>query len=168
MNYLYWLFLLSSPLLMGMDFHSVYVSNTEIDYKADTKVLEISIKIFSDDLQKAISLERGMDVEIATEREHAQATEFIIAYLNKHFKMEVNGKATSFEYVNRVLDKKELFALLILVKVPKVKSLKSLKLFNDILIDTHSQQQNFINFRDAKGTYQKYITKKNSTTVVLK
>lgn len=168
MKYNYWLLLFLIPVVLGMTFHPIYISNTEINYKEDTKKIEIAIKIFSDDLQEAISKKHGTTIEIGTEREPENAEDLIMKYLQENFKIELNGANVPFEYVHRYLEKKDFFALWILVQVPKVRTIKSLKLYNNILIDTHSEQQNIINFREGLNAYKKFITYRGRTSVVLK
>ena len=155
--------------LMSFMEHPIYVSTSEIDYNKDSKQLEIASKIFSDDLEEVLSLEKGEKVEIGTNREHPKATEYIVAYLREHFKLEVNGKDVSFEYVNRKLIKDEFFAMWVLIQVPKVSKLKSLVLENDILVDFNNGQQNHIKFRDSgEGTYIRKVTSKGYEETILK
>jgi len=155
--------------LMSFLKHPIYVSTSEIDYNKEGKVLEIAIKIFSDDLEEVLTALKGESVEIGTNREHPKATEYITEYLRDHFKLEVNGKNVTFEYVNRKLIKGEFFAMWVLVQVPRVSKLKSLVLENDILVDFNDGQQNHIKFRDSgDGSYIRKVTSKGYEEVVLK
>ena len=156
-------------LLMSFVKHPIYVSTSEIDYNKEGKVLEIAIKIFSDDLEEVLSATKGEVVEIGTNREHPKATEYITEYLRAHFKLEVNGKKVAFEYVNRKLIKDDFFAMWVLVQVPRISKLKSLVLENDILLDFNNGQQNHIKFRDAGGgSYIRKVTSKGYEEAVLK
>lgn len=169
MKKIYILLVLLTMTLMSFFAHPIYVSTSEIDYNKEEKRLEIAIKIFSDDLEKVLSAKKGEDVEIGTDREHAKATEYIIEYLKTHFEVEINGKNTDFEYVNRRLIKDDFFAMWVLIQVPKVNRLKSLVLKNNILIDFNNGQQNHIKFRDSgEGTYIRKVTSKGHEQVVLK
>lgn len=160
---------LIAVVLMSFLQHPIFVSTSEIDYDKEEKRLEIAIKIFSDDLEKVLSATKGETIEIGTSREHPKATEYITEYLRTHFKLEVNGKDTEFEYVNRELIKDEFFAMWVLIQVPKVSKLKSLVLENSILLDFNDGQQNHIKFRDSgEGTYIRKVTSKGYEEVVLK
>lgn len=160
--------------LLGVAFfsffpHPIYISTTEIDYNKESKSIEIAIKVFSDDMEKALTEIKGMKVEIGTDREHVNATEYIKEYIKKEFSLEVNGKQVELEYVNRKLIRDDFFAMWILFKTPKVHRLKSLKLRNNILCDLHNDQQNFIKFRENKGDrYVRKMTSENNTEVILK
>ena len=160
--------LLSSFLLFSSSsFHPIYVSSTEVDYKAKDKKIEIAIKIFSDDLQEAITKEKQKHVEIGTDREHKDATQFIIDYLKTNFKFKVNGKMVDYNFVHRKLVKKDFFAMWIILEINKVKKVKSLELFNNILIPLHSTQQNIVTFRYNDSPFKKFTTYKGSENITL-
>lgn len=161
--------ILIAVILMSFMEHPIYVSTSEIDYNKEDRQLEIAIKIFSDDLEEVLSIEKGEKVEIGTDREHPQATAYIVEYLREHFKLEINGKEASFEYVNRKLIRDEFFSMWVLIQVPRINKLKSLVLENDILVDFNDGQQNHIKFRDSgEGSYIRKVTTKSYKEAVLK
>lgn len=161
--------ILIAVILMSFMEHPIYVSTSEIDYNKEDRQLEIAIKIFSDDLEEVLSIEKGEKVEIGTDREHPQATAYIVEYLREHFKLEINGKEASFEYVNRKLIRDEFFSMWVLIQVPRINKLKSLVLENDILVDFNDGQQNHIKFRDSgEGSYIRKVTTKSYKEAILK
>ena len=147
--------------------HPIFISNTEIDYKSKDKKIEIAIKIFSDDLQEVLTKTNRSPIEIGTDREHADATQFIIEYLRQHFKIKINGKSTEFTYVNRKMIKKDFFAMWILLEVNKVNRLKSLEVTNEILISLHPTQQNIVTFRNGNSVYKKFTAYKEHSKLKL-
>lgn len=147
--------------------HPIYVSTAEIDYNSEAKQLEVAVQIFSDDLQKALTEEQGTSVEIGTDREHPKATELISDYLQRHFKLELNGKNVMPEYVSRRLVREDYFAMWVLLKVPKVKKVRSLKVTNSILVDLYDEQKNFIKYRNQNSSYKRYVTYKSSLTTTI-
>ncbi len=155
------LLILLGLLFFSFNDHPIFISMAEIDYKEKEKRIEIAIKIYSDDLQKVLSQEEKQMIEIATDREHPQATAYITQYLKKNFKLYSANKQLSWEYVGRELDQEEAFALWIFLKVDKVKRLKGLKLYNNILIDYRASQVNKISFRKNKDRYKKFDSYKD-------
>lgn len=149
--------------------HPIYLSTTEIDYNKKAKTLEIAIKIFSDDLGEALSEEKGTTIEIGTDREHKEATALITEYLRKHFVIELNGKPKAFQYLMRKKANEDFYATWILLEVSKVRSIKSLKLTNSILIDYNDGQQNHVKFReDKKQSYTRSVAREGYEQLVLK
>lgn len=151
MKYIFASFCLVAFVCLSFSAHPIYLSTTEIDYNKKNKTLEIAIKIFSDDLGEVLSEEQGETVEIGTDREHQDATALITEYLEEHFVVEVNGKKKPFNYVTRRNVREDFYATWVLLEVPKVYNIKTLKLTNDILIDYHEEQQNYVKFREDKS-----------------
>lgn len=170
MKYCIGLLLLCSTLLFSfVSFHPIYISTAEIDYNKERKAIEIAVKVFSDDLEKILTKQEGTTIEIGTDREDPNATQYIIEYFKDHFQLELNGKKVDLTYVNRKLLKEEFFAMWVLFEVPKINKIKSLSLKNNVLIDLHEEQKNYVKFRETRsGSYNRMITSRGSETVVLK
>jgi hypothetical protein len=155
--------------LLSFSAHPIYLSTTEIDYNKKAKTLEIAIKVFSDDLQEALTKEAGEPVEIATDREHKDATALIIDYLTDHFIVEINGKQKPFRYLTRRVVQDDFYATWILLEVPKVGNIKSFRLKNDILIEEKDGQQNHVKFRESKDlSYARSVAVEGKETLQLK
>lgn len=155
--------------LLSFSAHPIYLSTTEIDYNNKAKTLEIAIKIFSDDLGEALSEEQGSPVEIGTDREHQDATSLITEYLEEHFIVEVNGKKKPFRYVTRRNVREDFYAVWVLLEVPKVNNIKSLKLTNDILMGHNEGQQNHVKFREDKSqSYTRRVAVEGEEQLTLK
>ncbi len=139
--------------------HPIYVSTAEIDYKTKERRIEMAVKIFSNDLQSAISAKEGNRVEIGTKQEEAAiATKYIKEYLHENFKLYSNDKELEWEYVGRELDRQDDFAIWVFLKVEKVRKLKDLVLYNNILIEHQEGQKNKISFRTDSEQYRKFDT----------
>lgn len=161
--------LLLSSILFSFLWHPIYISTTEIDYNKSEKSLEIAIKVFSDDLEKALTKAEGSKIEIGTDREHEQATKYIEEYIKRHFRLKVNGRAVDMNYINRKLVREDFFAIWVLFSVSKVNKIKTLNLMNNILIDLHEGQQNFVKFRESKDSrYARKVASKGNVNLVLK
>jgi len=165
----YWvtLLLVFSFVSISADEHPIYISMAEIDYKSKANRLEIAVRVYSDDLQKAISAKEGELIEIGTDREHPEAVAYIKEYLRTNFKLYNKGKPLEWEYVGRELKRQEFFAMWVYLKVDKLRKLKELKLYNNILIAYQERQENKISFRVDRGPYKKYNTYKGHQEVML-
>lgn len=152
---------------VSADDHPIFISMAQVDYKTKLNRLEIAVKIFSDDLQKVITKNEGKTIEIGTEREHKDATTYIKSYVKENFKLYNNGKELELEYVGRELERKDFFAMWVYYKVEKVKRLKDLTLYDNILIDYERTQKNKISFRVDNQRYKKFDTYLDYETVKL-
>ncbi len=140
-----------------------------MDYNKKAKTLEIAIKIFSDDLGEVLSEEEGTVVEIGTDREHQDATSMIKDYLEEHFVVEVNGKKKPFRYITRKTTQEDFYAIWVLLEVPKVNNIKTLKLKNDILIAHKNGQRNYVKFREDRDQgYTRHVASEGQEELILK
>ena len=57
--------------------HEFYVSLTEVRYNPGSKRMEISIRIFPDDLDRALFREHGIHTELASELEAPEADSLV-------------------------------------------------------------------------------------------
>lgn len=124
--------------------HPIYLTFAEIDYKEDQKALEISIKVFADDLEKVFRLQEKETVEIGTSREHPKADELIETYLRKHFKLKADGKSLKYSYLGKEMGEgRNIFEMYLFLKVDDVELFNELTVSNSILIEEHATQLNF-------------------------
>ena len=85
------LLLLGIVIFSSFSWHKFYVSLTEMRVNEENKTIEISIRIFPDDLDKAISEIYGINPQIITEIEHKNADAWINEYIQQRFSFQVNN-----------------------------------------------------------------------------
>ncbi|MEZ4798414.1 MAG: DUF6702 family protein [Flavobacteriales bacterium] len=95
-------FLLLAPLL-GFVPHKFYVTNNIVEYNARTKLYEVTCKIFTDDLERAISPD-GKSMFLGSENENIDADAFIEKYVSDHFKITLNGQKMTFKYIGKEVE----------------------------------------------------------------
>jgi len=139
--------------------HPIYTSITEVDYKAEISTIEISVKLFANDLEKLLSKQTGETVEIGTSREHPNATQLIKDYLETDLKFKVDNESMSFKYLGR--ENGDLFTILIFLTIENVKTLNKLEVENNLLIPFLPTQFNFVACHTSKGLQKKIATKGN-------
>ena len=72
--------------------HPFYISVTEINHNAQEKDLEISCKIFADDLEATLEQQNKITIDFSNEKQKAQIDGFIKAYIQKHLQLKADGK----------------------------------------------------------------------------
>ena len=157
------LFLSTGSSFDNLEKHPIYTSMTEIDYNQNRNALEISVKIYADDLEKILSREKGERVEIGTDREHPKASEYLLDYLEKHLKLEVNNEKVNYNFVGRENGgRADMFAMYIFLEVLDVTPFEFIKVNNSILIDELPTQLNFIACHTTKGLLKKVARKEDT------
>ena len=82
--------------------HPFHVSVTELIFNPSTNHWEMSLKIFTDDLENA--LKRNYDtgiLNLGTNDENDKANDFIVRYLSEKLTMKVDGTPVEMEYIGR-------------------------------------------------------------------
>ena len=139
--------------------HEFYFSLTEIVYNEQARSLEISIKIFTDDLEQALKAEDAGAISLATDAEHELADEYVEAYIRDHLMITVNGKRLTFDYIGKENEKD---ATWVYVEIPKVRSVKTVTVYNDLLLEQFEQQTNLVRV-DVAGSSQNLILSRHLT-----
>jgi len=79
--------------------HPFYISLTEIRFNPTSKKVEVSQKIFWDDLEVGLSKETGGPVDFLNPKDKSKLESQIKAYLLKHTQVWVNGKLVPLNYL---------------------------------------------------------------------
>jgi hypothetical protein len=95
-----------TALLFGLFFmnvsfvwHPFFVSVSEIEYNATEKTMEISCKVFTDDLEKALTKFTSGKVDVYNPKEKAILEKQIERYITSHFLMKVDGKPVVMDFI---------------------------------------------------------------------
>jgi len=81
--------------------HKFYVSLTELRYNAQSERFELSMRIFPDDLDRALLERSGIQTQLATELEHEDADSLMRAYLLESFSLQADGVEIVFSYLGK-------------------------------------------------------------------
>lgn len=150
---------LLSIFLVLFSAHEFHLSLTEISHNTENKTLEISIKLFTDDLLTALQQTGAPKMELGTENEPPAANEYIESYLKRHFKLTINGKPTDFTYLGK---EAELDATWCYVEVKDVKKVQSLEVENNFLLEAFNDQTNMVNL-NISGRKKSGLARKGNT-----
>ena len=144
--------------------HPFFVSVTEINHNAGDKNLEISCKIFTDDLETALTKSTGTKVDLFNARDKHLAEKQIAAYIKKHLVMKLDNKPVTLEFVGFERENEAVWSYLQVAYTPAP---KKVDINNDLLYDAFNQQINLmhisvggnrkstkLNYPDASASFQ--------------
>lgn len=130
-------------LLIGTGWlHKFYVSLTEIRYNGETARMEVSMRIFPDDLDLALSERFGVDTHLASSLEPAVADSLLGIYLLSHFTLVSDGRELSFTYLGKTTEADAIWCFL--ESDPVIKVPVGLRIRNAILMKQFEDQVNII------------------------
>lgn len=135
--------------ITNANIHKFYVSITEITLNDQNSRLEISTKLFYDDLQNAVYIEEGERIEDPVQ-DHQKLVE---TYIKRHFKIYINGKQVSLSMLGLEPEVDAVWCYFESEEVPE--NFNSLQVINSIFVDLFPRQSNIINFFPEKGNSKK-------------
>lgn len=152
----------SSPFSSFLSKHAFHTSITEMRYNPKQKSFEISLRVFTDDLEKTLSI-NNQNKKFVIENTDKNDT-FIEQYVRKHFAITTpKNQKLNYQYVGK---EKEGDATWIYLEMPVNEAIKGSKIQNSVLMDSFDDQTNIINIflNNDKKSY--LFTVKNKVFVV--
>lgn len=141
--------------------HEFYVSICDIQHNVKAATLEITLKIFTDDFEKALLQESGEKLQLGTIQESSKADELILAYLQKHFKIILDENSTpAFNYLGKEVEINEMWCYL---EIEGVSNIESIEVQNFILTQEFPKQSNIVNVR-ANARLESLMLNKDKTS----
>lgn len=122
-------------------FHAFYVSICEISHNKDTQSLEISLKIFTDDLEKA--LQKNTREKVLLQNGATGQTRVLLEqYLLTHLELKVNNIRKNLKYIGCENAQDATWCY---IEAENVPSIQKIDVKNSVLTDVYEKQSNIVN-----------------------
>jgi hypothetical protein len=138
--------------MIGSLLHPFHISVLDMEFDEDSKAIEISCRIFLDDLEETLrsyTNEAQLDIMANASRETVHNA--LERYVQEKVKIIVNGKAVELTYLGEEIDDDVMWCY---IEVSKVKKLESIQVENHLLLDSFDDQMNLVHmkaFGDTKS-----------------
>lgn len=132
--------------------HPFHVGITEMSYDAKSHTLQISQRLFSDDLENGISSASGQAFDIL-EASQAERDSLVLDYLRHRFYVRQKGKRLPLRYLGSEFEEE---ALWIYFDIP-VDDTRHLTLHNTLLFNEFDDQQNLVHITTDDGEIRSYV-----------
>lgn len=145
--------------------HKFYVSVTNINYSEEDDALQITSRIFIDDLENVLEERYGVTLNLATEDEAAIANEYIEKYFRQKFALYLDDEVVNYEFLGKKYD---IDVAVCYLELPKVglNNLETLTIQNEILTDLFDEQKNIVHVK-WKGKKKSFVLIKSDTKGML-
>lgn len=122
--------------------HPIHISVTEITYSEKEKALQITSRLFIDDLELSIRAHRKeAELDILKPKNGLTTQQLVINYLTEHIKIKLDGKWCKLMFL---AVEREDISLIAYIEIEGVKKIKTLEVFNDAIMGTHEDQSNLV------------------------
>jgi hypothetical protein len=148
---LYVLFAFLPSWLSAEHTHDMHISVCELRWNEESGTFQVSLKIFIDDLERALTKDGAPGLFIGTPKEVKEADSFIAEYLQKHFTIAIDGTPLMPEFMGKEISE-DYLAVWCYVQFPaRLSQAKKCTLSNDVLLDMFDDQRNIMDIRMNKS-----------------
>lgn len=157
MEVMNWMYL--NCIAMIASFHAIYLSVIDIKVDSANQVADVSVKVFTDDLQDAVR-NFGASVQASEEQFPAANVEIITKYFQEHLRISVNQELRPLTYVSA---RKENDAYFIDFAISIDVELKSVEVLADYFMELFPTQSNVVKMDMNSEKSFARLTKDNPT-----
>ena len=124
-------------------FHPIHLSITEIDHNEKSKALQMTMRIFVDDLELSIR-KKINDPELdLLEPGSGRTTDNLVSdYLSETVKLKVDKKAVKINYIGHEIEGP---AMICYVEIQNIKKFTTIEVTNKVILEIHDDQSNLVN-----------------------
>ncbi|PID67803.1 MAG: hypothetical protein CR968_04860 [Flavobacteriia bacterium] len=139
--------------------HAEYYSLTTIKYKESEKMLQITMRFFTDDLEKALNTTFESSFELNTERERRDTETQIMKYLMLHFQLKADAEGLQYRWVGKEYDKDSIY---IYLEVTDVEPFHTIYVSHDAINEVYPMQENIVKLMAFDTQKTAVLTLKNT------
>lgn len=143
--------------------HPIHISVTEINYNEKSKSLQITSRVFIDEMELGIRAQRHEPELDILEPKNGVATKQLIAnYLAAHFKIKIDGKPAKINFLGY---EKEDISFVSYLEIENIKKAKTIEVLNDIITEIHDDQSNMVHVTFKSPVKSTRLTRDNPSEV---
>ena len=122
-------------------FHPFYVSVTEINHNVKAQSVEISCRMFYDDLEHVLEKQYNTRLDIVKPTNKDQLNKFINDYIHHHLIIKIDGKILNPAYVGYEIQEDGAWSYL---EVKGITKAQKIEVHDDLLYTEHAEQINML------------------------
>lgn len=134
--------------------HDFHVSVTNAEYKDDSRKLQISLKVFIEDLEDALSDTHQRKIKIENAGIDPTVDQLVYSYLQEKFTLANDADTLELQYVGHEIEVDICFIYMEIADFPVD---KELFVGNSLFFDRFEDQSNIINIRYQEEVYSVFL-----------
>ena len=155
---------LLSLTLASFNVHKFYVALYQVNYAPEKKMLQITARIFVDDLNNAVGKKYSKKINLGSENETIEDVTLLKKYFNEKFYIKVNGQAKPVNFLSKEMEGDVLICYFSMKEIQKI---NVLEIYNAVITEGNSEQQNIMHF-NVLGVKNTLLFTESSSKEVLK
>ena len=166
---LFILFHLFTGLFLAEDsvvIHDLHLSKSQINYNQDNQSVEITLHLFIDDLEIALSEKGHSNLSICTKKESNLAEQYMAQYIEDKMQVAIYGKPYMAEFLGKE-SSEDLQGVWCYLEITEISKPESVIVEIDFFNELYSDQKNVVNIKVDDDSQEYYLLNKKKTTAEL-
>ena len=136
--------------MSGHSMHDLHISVCEIEVDYQSKTLEISQRIFLDDLEQALILYSGRnDIDILQPKDKDALESLLRNYVLDNFQIHVNENTKKLAYLGSQIRGD---VIVVYIEIPKIKQVNVIEIKNSVLMSLFPDQVTLVHIKKSGNT----------------
>lgn len=129
--------------------HPFFISITDAFYNQDNRSLEITIRMFTDDVEAALEAQGTGKLYLATDKQSEEVEKYLKRYMNLHFSVQANENKLGYAYLGQEIEMEHTWCYL---EIKDIDSPEQLTIYNSLLTDHFDSQRNLVHVKVGTTT----------------
>jgi len=138
------LFFVFTFLSSSSNLHDYYVSSTEVVFTEDKQQLQVTTRVFIEDLEAYFNSQTEDKIQLQPDLEPAKIDSLVHIFFKNNFNLFFNKKEVAINYIGRQYKEDQ---ILIFAEAAEVSPPSSFEIHNTILIPFRMGQQNIVHLK---------------------
>jgi len=151
--------------LTAFSFHKFYMGVFQVNYAAEKKMIQITSRIFIDDLNNGMEKKYHQKTFVGTDKETQADIDLLKKYLSENFTIKINGQSKPITFLSKEVESNDV--LVCYSRIKDINTFKTIEILNTILVDWNAEQQNITHI-SAFGTKKSVLFTESSRKELLK
>jgi len=147
----------------GFTAHKFYMSIYQLHFNAEKTRLELTARIFMDDLNECLSKYAKTPTHVGESQQTKKDLDYLQQYMAEQFRMKVNGKPVTLTFVDTEIEET---VVICYFRIDGVKHPQQIDVSNTALMSCHSEQQNILQ-ADVSGAKKNLVLKSGEAVAQL-
>ena len=135
------------------------MSLTHIYYVQKQKTIQVTLRIFIDDLELELNANKKKNFEIATDREPKKIDSIYLEYIINHLSIEINNHNKGYTFIGKEYENN---MAIFYLEIKNIEQISQLKIENNLLLNTFPNQENVLKL-NINNHNNSYILTRNTT-----
>ncbi|MDB4583606.1 hypothetical protein N9164_10675 [Draconibacterium sp.] len=143
--------------------HPFYVSICQVDFNKENHSLEISLKVFADDLILGLENAGASKLYLGEAKENKKTDTYLLDYLKSSINFIVNGDQKTYSFVGKEMESDVVW---IYLEIQNISSLNNITVDCKLLTEVLETQNNIIQINNGDGIKSMLLNKRKQSDTI--